>query len=347
MVKAPSARTAAVITTVAMAAGAGALAPAASAATPSSTAVVRKVAPGARYVNLRAGTSTSSAVRGRLPAGVSITGTLSRGWVHITAPLSMKGFYVSDSVLAYGGPDAVHKPTCGSQDSVGAGYVLCLGYVGVKAYTTRQKLGLPVTRGQGGSTLGADAIAALKKFQGDHGLPVTGEVDRATFTALGGGDFDMDAWINPAWGGADSVGAMVSWAAGQKGKPYIWGGLGEFGYDCSGLVLQALRAGGLKPVGVNNLTDVRPQSDLSRQMWNDRAEFRHVTELTNTNLPKMLATAKPGDVVFYADRSKVVGHVGIYAGNKIVIDAVDGSVKVESAPANWGYSYFALARPFN
>lgn len=34
---------------------------------------------------------------------------------------------------------------------------------------------------------------------------------------------------------------MLSWAETQRGKPYVWGGTGPAGYDCSGLVVAAAR----------------------------------------------------------------------------------------------------------
>lgn len=37
---------------------------------------------------------------------------------------------------------------------------------------------------------------------------------------------------------------MVQWALAQAGKPYIWGGSGPSGFDCSGLVQEATRAAG-------------------------------------------------------------------------------------------------------
>jgi hypothetical protein len=37
---------------------------------------------------------------------------------------------------------------------------------------------------------------------------------------------------------------MVQWALQQSGKPYIWGGSGPSGFDCSGLVQEASRAAG-------------------------------------------------------------------------------------------------------
>ena len=42
-----------------------------------------------------------------------------------------------------------------------------------------------------------------------------------------------------------AVRAAIAYAAAQLGKPYIWGGTGPAGYDCSGLVMMAYRAAGI------------------------------------------------------------------------------------------------------
>lgn len=39
--------------------------------------------------------------------------------------------------------------------------------------------------------------------------------------------------------------AAFRWALRQKGKPYIWGGVGPRGYDCSGLVVKAYKSVGI------------------------------------------------------------------------------------------------------
>jgi hypothetical protein len=38
--------------------------------------------------------------------------------------------------------------------------------------------------------------------------------------------------------------AIVAWAEAQEGKPYVWGGVGPNGFDCSGLTSQAYLHGG-------------------------------------------------------------------------------------------------------
>lgn len=44
--------------------------------------------------------------------------------------------------------------------------------------------------------------------------------------------------------GTANAAAIVSWAEAQVGKPYVWGGTGPNGFDCSGLTSQAYLHGG-------------------------------------------------------------------------------------------------------
>lgn len=41
----------------------------------------------------------------------------------------------------------------------------------------------------------------------------------------------------------------LRWAEAQAGKPYIWGGTGPYGFDCSGLVFEAYRHAGITNLG--------------------------------------------------------------------------------------------------
>jgi peptidoglycan DL-endopeptidase CwlO len=89
-----------------------------------------------------------------------------------------------------------------------------------------------------------------------------------------------------------SAGKAVAFAYAQLGKPYKWGGdgIGEVGFDCSGLTQQAwLRAG------------VKLPHNAAAQ-WN---QIKHI--------PRSALAA--GDLVFYNS----LGHVGIYIGGGNII----------------------------
>ncbi|MGC5020543.1 NlpC/P60 family protein [Micromonospora sp. DT47] len=94
----------------------------------------------------------------------------------------------------------------------------------------------------------------------------------------------------PAVSGA--AGTAVRYAYGAIGKPYVWGGDGPDGYDCSGLTLAAWRAAG-KSLPHNAAMQWNATSRVSR------------------------SALRPGDLVFYSG----LGHVALYVGSGQVIDA--------------------------
>ncbi|RAY12219.1 glycoside hydrolase [Actinomadura craniellae] len=79
----------------------------------------------------------------------------------------------------------------------------------------------------------------------------------------------------------------VSFALAQRGKPYVWGGTGQPGFDCSGLVHTAWRKAGVSipRVSHSQLRGIRKHVD--------KDELR------------------PGDLVFFRGG----GHVGMYVGD--------------------------------
>jgi len=76
------------------------------------------------------------------------------------------------------------------------------------------------------------------------------------------------------------------YALAQRGKPYIWGGTGPYGYDCSGLVYAAYRAAGVL---------------LPRTTYEMLGSWRLV------RIPK--SQARRGDLAFFG-----TGHVELYDG---------------------------------
>jgi peptidoglycan DL-endopeptidase CwlO len=81
------------------------------------------------------------------------------------------------------------------------------------------------------------------------------------------------------------------WARTQYGKPYIWGGTGPGGYDCSGLVMMAYRH-----VGIN----------LPRTTYQMLSSWH----LVRVSVPQK------GDLAFYGS-----GHVELYAHGNLTFGA--------------------------
>jgi cell wall-associated NlpC family hydrolase len=97
----------------------------------------------------------------------------------------------------------------------------------------------------------------------------------------------------------------VAYARRQIGRPYVWGGTGPGGFDCSGLAMEAWAAAGVQV------------ERTSEQQW---ASERRV------------AIPRPGDLVFFAGGDgtpTAPGHVGI------VIDPAR-HLMVDAYTTGWG-----------
>ncbi len=112
--------------------------------------------------------------------------------------------------------------------------------------------------------------------------------------------------------------AAVEFACAQLGKPYVWGGNGTPGFDCSGLAQAAYAAADI-------------QLPRTAQAQYDAG-------------PKLPAGAplEAGNLVFFGTASNNITHVGVYVGRQgdqaIMVDAPnEGSVvRVEPFPATVG-----------
>ncbi len=96
-----------------------------------------------------------------------------------------------------------------------------------------------------------------------------------------------------------SAATAIAYARAQLGKPYVWGGAGPDGFDCSGLVMQAYAAAGIWI----------PRT--SQEQW---ARGPHVPA----------SQARPGDLVFFAGSDGTAtapGHVGLVIGAGQMIEA--------------------------
>jgi cell wall-associated NlpC family hydrolase len=107
---------------------------------------------------------------------------------------------------------------------------------------------------------------------------------------------------------ANTIGAQaLRWALTRRGFPYVWGAAGPHAFDCSGLVLWAYAK-----VGISLPHFTGDQWNMGVHVGRNQLE--------------------PGDLVFfYAD----LGHVGLYIGNGLMVDAPDFGEVVQVQPVMW------------
>ena len=114
-----------------------------------------------------------------------------------------------------------------------------------------------------------------------------------------------------------SVATLLANARSKVGKPYVWGSKGPNSFDCSGFVYWCLNQ-----TGVN-------QSYLTSYGWRNVGKYQKISKFSDI---------KAGDIVV------VRGHVGIAAGNGMVIDASSTSGKIVLRElGDWWKSGFIVA----
>jgi len=93
----------------------------------------------------------------------------------------------------------------------------------------------------------------------------------------------------------------IAYALQQVGKPYVWGGTGPDGFDCSGLMQKAYQAGGI---------------NIPRTSQLQARQGEAIGDIKN---------ALPGDLIFpYIDES----HVAMYLGNNNIVEAPQTGIPV-------------------
>jgi cell wall-associated NlpC family hydrolase len=109
---------------------------------------------------------------------------------------------------------------------------------------------------------------------------------------------------------ANTIGAQaLRWALRARGDPYVWGAAGPSAFDCSGLVVWAYAK-----VGISLPHFTGDQWDMGIHVGRNQLQ--------------------PGDLVFfYPD----IGHVGLYLGNGLMVDAPDFGEVVQVQPVMWAY----------
>jgi cell wall-associated NlpC family hydrolase len=110
----------------------------------------------------------------------------------------------------------------------------------------------------------------------------------------------------------------IDYALAQVGKPYLWGGIGPTGYDCSGLVMMAYAA-----AGVTLPRTTEQQVDAGAPVPN-------------------AADLQPGDLVLTIGSEPGAsaanpGHVGLFLGDNLMVDAPSTGKDIEISEFGAGY----------
>ncbi len=135
-------------------------------------------------------------------------------------------------------------------------------------------------------------------------------------TAVGGGrHVTTAAYAGPT---STAAGKAVAFAYSKLGTWYLWGGTGPR-YDCSGLMQAAWAAGGVS---------------IPRVTYAQWSALPHISK----------AQLQPGDMVFFNGE----GHVSMYVGNGMMIDAPRTGEQVRLLPLNTDWyvqNYDGAVRP--
>jgi len=208
-------------------------------------------------------------------------------------------------------------------------------WAGVKVFLVQRRLGTTVDRDRYLTT----TQMAVERFQRRAGLAVTGRVGPATWRALDlGRPFCLDRFtVQPRLpidaGSPERVTAMIGWAREQLGRRYVWGGAGRLGYDCSGLALQGMHAGGLVLPTVT--------TDLHQ-----RIDFPTASEIADSGLSRLpLSERRRGDLVFWGEPGSI-SHMAIYLGRGRVIEAIRPRVQLSNLSAHDVPLKGFVVRPF-
>jgi len=139
-----------------------------------------------------------------------------------------------------------------------------------------------------------------------------------------GGGGGGSAPAAPAAPNGNVVQTAIAYAQAQLGKPYIFGGEGPVGYDCSGLTMKAYAYAGVY-IGSHSVNN------------------QYYTAANRGQLVSY-GDKQPGDLIFWGSGPGSFYHVGIYiGGGRMIAAPTEGDVvKTQSV---WGTPYRLVARP--
>ena len=285
---------------------------------------------------VRSGPGTSYPLVGSLPLGTVISGSAVGSWFKIASG-PHAGRYCSGSYLT---PSASTPVTNAAYVTaitrVTGGVPLRSGWAGTRVHLTQKRLGME--RFGSDQTYDATTRRAVIDFQRSRRLTADGVVGPATWKALSTGwSFTSDAYqVQPqlplSASARERTEKLVQYALAQRGSRYTWGGAGPYalGFDCSGLVLQAMYAAGRDPQPISVIKHAEPTYRTSRQLY------------AHPGLKSVaVAQRRRGDLIFYTNSSGAVHHVAIDLGDGTMMEAYGRIAAIRRVRSQYGSSYLA------
>lgn len=177
---------------------------------------------------------------------------------------------------------------------------------------------------------GDETVKAVKDFQERNKLSADGKTGEKTLDLIYSPDAKPSASKIQEAKRSANVKEMLKVAAEQVGKPYILGNEGPKSFDCSGLVYYCLK-----------------QAGSSRGRYN-AAGYSKVSDWEKI---KSMGDLQKGDLLFFWHSSAKtrIGHVGIYIGGGMMIDASTSNgevVKRSCTTSTWKKLFVFARRPW-
>jgi cell wall-associated NlpC family hydrolase len=119
--------------------------------------------------------------------------------------------------------------------------------------------------------------------------------------------------------------AVIASGRNYLGKPYVWGGTGPDGFDCSGLIQTIFAENGIS---------------ISRGA---KDQYKNGRKVKRKDL-------RPGDLIFFETYAKGVSHVGIWVGNGNFLHSESSDAGVTITPISipyWNDRYYGATTYFN
>jgi len=173
---------------------------------------------------------------------------------------------------------------------------------------------------------GTETAEAVKKFQKRNNLTVDGKTGEKTLDLIYSPDAKPDPSVAAQVRSKANIEKRIACAERQLGDPYVSGSEGPNSFDCSGLVYYCLREAGSN------------RGRYNAAGYSKVSEWEKITKMSDL---------KRGDLMFFwSDKKGKIGHVSIYIGNGMMIDASskNGKVVKRSAFSSWCRKTFRWGR---